>query len=87
MEKEKIVVDVRIKEQFEQGSVPQARSIPLEDLNNRLDELDRNAAITVVCNRGGQRSQNAVRLLKENGYSDAEVLEGGVDRWKAEHQK
>lgn len=86
MSKQHIKLDVRPVEQFEQESLPDAHSIPLEELESRLNELNKNDSITVYCNRGGQRSQEAVSLLKENGFSNTELLEGGIAQWKEEHQ-
>lgn len=86
MSKQEIILDVRKTEQFKKESIPEAYSIPLEELNSRLNELEQNSTITVICNHGGQRSQKAAELLKKNGYKNTEVLEGGIEKWKEEHQ-
>ncbi|WP_077622458.1 rhodanese-like domain-containing protein [Sediminibacillus massiliensis] len=85
MSEKNVIVDVRNKEQYEQGSIPGALSIPVEELDGRLEELDKDSHVTVVCNRGGQRSQRALELLKEKGYQKADILEGGMVKWKEEN--
>lgn len=85
MHNQPIIIDVRDKEQFEQENIPGSRSMPLEELEQRSNELDKKEQIRVVCNRGGQRSQKALQLLKEKGFENAELVEGGLARWKEEN--
>ena len=44
-----VFVDVRDESDFKSGHIPGARSIPLNDLTDREDELDRNAWIITYC--------------------------------------
>ena len=53
--------------------------IPLKDLPNRLDELDKNKEIVVYCRSGG-RSQQACLFLKEQGFKVINLV-GGVLAW------
>ncbi|MEZ4846616.1 MAG: rhodanese-like domain-containing protein [Bdellovibrionota bacterium] len=53
--------------------------IPLKDLPNRLDELDKNREIVVYCRSGG-RSQQACLFLKEQGFKVINLV-GGVLAW------
>ncbi len=74
-----IVLDVRsyseiaISPIVNQGAV---KHIPLNELRERLDELDRDAPIHVSC-AVGARANNAVRLLNHRGF-DASLLPGGT---------
>ncbi len=54
--------------------------IPLNDLPNRLDELDRNREIVVHC-RSGVRSAQAAEFLMANGFSMVKNLAGGILAW------
>lgn len=64
-----IVVDVRSSEEFKQGSRPGSLNIPLNDINARLHELDRNKTI-ILCCASGSRSGFALAILKQNGFSN-----------------
>jgi rhodanese-related sulfurtransferase len=75
-----ILLDVRTKEEFSQGSVPQANNLPLDELRNRLGELDKDATIYPFC-RVGQRSYMATRVLKQHGFN-AKNLSGGFLTYK-----
>jgi len=53
------------------------KTIPLKELTNRLDELDRNKEIHIICKRG-VRSYQAARILKSAGFERIKILGGGV---------
>jgi adenylyltransferase/sulfurtransferase len=74
------LIDVREPHEYEIARIPGARLIPLGQLPNRLDELDRNADIVAHCKSGG-RSQKAVDLLKQNGFQHVRNLTGGILAW------
>ena len=57
--------------------------IPLSELSQRLDELDRDTSIVVYCKSGG-RSAKARDLLQEFGFPTVSSLAGGVLRWADE---
>ncbi len=54
--------------------------IPLAQLEDRLDELDRDAHVVVHC-RAGNRGAKAVATLRDAGFSDAWNLNGGLMAW------
>jgi len=79
-----LVLDVRTVEDFdgEQGHIPAATNIPLEELTNRLPELAEHVSrsIAIVC-RTDRRSAKAAQILARNGFSDAHVVRGGMTLW------
>jgi NADPH-dependent 2,4-dienoyl-CoA reductase/sulfur reductase-like enzyme/rhodanese-related sulfurtransferase len=74
-----VLLDVRDREEFEQGHVDGATNIPLADLRHRLGELPRFKAIRVYCGVG-QRAYNAARLLKNKGFR-VENVSGGYETY------
>jgi rhodanese-related sulfurtransferase/DNA-binding transcriptional ArsR family regulator len=78
-----ILIDVRPREEYVAGHLPDARSIPLGELRERLHELPRGTEIVAYC-RGPycMLSVEAVRLLSRRGRR-ARRLEDGVSEWRA----
>jgi metal-sulfur cluster biosynthetic enzyme/rhodanese-related sulfurtransferase len=76
-----VVLDVRTPAEFAEGHIPDARLVPLDQLERRLDELPpHDAALLVTCAAGG-RSAAACRLLAERGWTRLANLAGGMLRW------
>src|ERR1700680_1428873 len=77
-----ILLDVRPAEEYEASHLPQARSIPLTELEARLAELPVNKEIVAYC-RGPYCvfADEAVALLQAHGYH-ARRLEEGVADWR-----
>lgn len=71
------LVDVREPWEFEADSLPEAINLPLGDLSNRIDELDRSRRVVLLCRSGG-RSANAAELLTGCGFADVVNLTGGM---------
>jgi rhodanese-related sulfurtransferase/uncharacterized UPF0146 family protein len=71
-------VDVRTREEFTRGTLPGAINIPVDELRDRLGELD-GGEIVVNC-QVGQRGHVATRMLTELGYR-AVNLDGGYRTW------
>ncbi len=76
------LLDVRTQQEFNQdGRIPQAKLIPVQELGNRLSELPKDQPIACIC-RSGNRSTTACTLLAEQGFNAINV-EGGMNDWKA----
>ena len=69
------VLDVRTDEEYKMESYENSIHIPLDDLRNRLDELDKSKKYLVYC-RTGLRSYIACRILIQNGF-DVQNITGG----------
>ncbi|MDO8350656.1 MAG: metalloregulator ArsR/SmtB family transcription factor [Gallionella sp.] len=76
-----VVLDVRPSEEYLNAHLPFARSIPLEELRQRLAELPKDRSIVAYC-RGPYclLAADAVALLKQEGYA-AIHLRDGVAEW------
>ncbi|MGN7470968.1 rhodanese-like domain-containing protein [Brevibacillus sp. SAFN-007a] len=83
--KEKLqVIDVREVEEWNEGHIKEAKLIPLGFLPHRLDELDKEVPIVMVC-RSGARSHRATEYLSELGF-DAANMVGGMLAWPGEKE-
>jgi NADPH-dependent 2,4-dienoyl-CoA reductase/sulfur reductase-like enzyme/rhodanese-related sulfurtransferase len=71
-----LVLDVRNLNEYETSHLKGAQNIPVDELRYRLDEVPRGRPIVVHC-RIGFRAHLALRILKENGWTDVRNLTGG----------
>lgn len=76
------VIDVRPPQEYEAGHVPGAINIPLNELEQHLEELDPNLEVVAYC-RGPHclLAFDAVAKLREKGMK-ARRLEDGYPEWK-----
>lgn len=79
-----IVVDVRSLEEYNEGHIPNAISIPLETIENEAETKLKNKddLILVYC-RSGRRSREAALRLIEKGYTNV-IDFGGIQDWNGE---
>jgi rhodanese-related sulfurtransferase len=77
-----VLIDARPDVEYQAGHLPQAISIPLDELDRRLDELPRNRTLVVYC-RGPLCviADDALAVLSEAGRKVAR-LEEGVAEWQ-----
>lgn len=80
---EVIVIDVRPQPEYDQAHLPFARSMPVQEIAQRLAELPRDKDIVAYC-RGPfcLFSEEAYQLLNANGYRVRKLLDG-VSEWQA----
>lgn len=78
------LLDVRNPYEVDIATIPgTSLLIPLDQLADRLGELDRTAEIVVYC-RSGARSGRAVEYLRYHGFANVINLAGGILRWSDE---
>lgn len=79
------ILDLRPREQFtgEDGHLLRARNVPLEELPDRLAELEwlRGVTFLVYCQGEGECSERAVRFFLAQGFEDVVLLDGGIEAW------
>ncbi|KMY48694.1 sulfurtransferase TusA family protein [Peribacillus loiseleuriae] len=78
-----VVLDVREAAEFAFNHIPNAISIPLGELENRLNELKKEDEIFVIC-RTGNRSDLAAQKLSENGFTNVINVVPGMSQWSGE---
>jgi rhodanese-related sulfurtransferase len=76
------VIDVREDWEYEAGHVPGAMLIPLGALKERVDEVSTDATVILVC-RSGNRSGQAYRYLRQQGFENVHNMTGGMIAWEA----
>jgi rhodanese-related sulfurtransferase len=77
------VLDVRPIEEYAAGHIPGARSIPITELAERLQEVPQDRDVVAYC-RGPYcvMAMEAVELLRRKGFT-AHRMESGVADWRA----
>lgn len=76
------LIDVREPVEHREERIAGAKSIPLDQLEKRSGEIDRNSRVVVMC-RGGKRGEEALKKLCTMGITDVCNLEGGILAWKS----
>jgi len=80
-----ILLDVRESAELKRdlGHLPSIVHIPIGSLSGRLTELNdyKNRKIVTVCRSGG-RAHTAARILVQAGFSDVNLLKGGMTAWR-----
>lgn len=76
------VIDVREDEEVAQGMIGNARHIPLGELPDELESLDKKKEYVMVCRSGG-RSMKAAQLMDEQGFNVSNMA-GGMLKWDGE---
>jgi rhodanese-related sulfurtransferase len=75
-----VLVDIRPADAFNAGHVPQARSVPLSELDKKAPALPKNKPIIVMCDIGRSAIGAATRL-RALGFTEVVTLEGGLKAW------
>ncbi len=81
-EENTIILDVRTKEEFLTGYIPNAINLPVEDITNttKLDNTNSDTLVLIYC-RSGRRAIEAGHKLVESGYKKVANF-GGILTWK-----
>jgi rhodanese-related sulfurtransferase len=74
------VIDVRTPVEFAEVHVPQARNVPLDELEPSSLQLPNDQPVYLLC-RSGQRAMKAAEKFAKNGFSQPVVIEGGTLAW------
>jgi adenylyltransferase/sulfurtransferase len=78
------VLDVRENHEYEVANLGQdVNLIPLGELPDHLDELDKSENFAVHC-KTGARSAKAVQILQDAGFENVYNVKGGITAWSEE---
>lgn len=73
------LIDVREKDEFIFDGIHNAKNIPLSELDQHLDEFDKESEYIIIC-RSGNRSDMACEYLTSKGIRTTNV-QGGMIEW------
>jgi hydroxyacylglutathione hydrolase len=76
------LIDVREKEERDDGYIPESRHIPYRRVRDFADELGGDGTIVTICQTGA-RASLAASILAAEGVAARPVLGGGVPDWEA----
>jgi|SRR5688572_8485156 len=75
-------LDLRSPTEFERGRLPRARSLPLADLPDRVDEVPRSGVVVLYCGCPRDQLVRAYQFLRGRRHTNVFVLEGDIDGWR-----
>ena len=75
-----VLIDVREPHEFEIARIEGARLMPLNQVPERVSELDSAREIVLHCHHG-VRSLRALEFLRQSGFRKLKSLRGGIDAW------
>lgn len=78
-----VVLDIRTKEKYANGHIVGALSIPTPEIEGSIKKLKKHMKkpVVVVCNTG-RSAKDVAKTLRENGFENVLVLNGGIAAWQ-----
>ncbi|WP_122135073.1 rhodanese-like domain-containing protein [Staphylococcus warneri] len=76
------IVDVRNNDETAMGIIPGAKTIPMNEIPDHLNEFDTNQTYYIIC-AAGARSARVVEYLEDSNIHAVNV-EGGINEWGTE---
>ncbi|MRG85745.1 sulfurtransferase TusA family protein [Salinibacillus xinjiangensis] len=80
------ILDVREPAEYAFGHIPGAKNIPLGELDDRMEEIEQDEELHVIC-RTGIRSDLAAQKLTEKGYKNVKNVVPGMTMWEGPTEK
>ncbi len=77
-----MILDIRAGKEWEEKHIQGSLNIPLNHLEERLDEVPTDCTVVVQC-AGGYRSATAASILKRHHLTNVMDLVGGLAAWEA----
>jgi len=82
-DKNLLLVDVRTEPEFVISSIPGSINIPLDELVEKVDMIDKNKEIVLICGLG-KRAYQAYTKLRSFGFTNLKILDGGLKAYPFE---
>jgi rhodanese-related sulfurtransferase len=74
------LIDVREEFEYETSNI-NGENIPLGNVLLETDKISKDKLVVVHC-RSGKRSEQAIKLLEDKGFTNLVNLKGGILAWK-----
>ena len=74
------IIDVRERDEYESGHIPNSTLIPMSEFVSRVEELDNNKTYYLICHSGARSSQ-VCRYAASQGKSVVNVM-GGMSAYR-----
>lgn len=74
-------VDLRSRDEYRQGHLPGAQSLPMDQLTARFQEVPRTDLVVLYCDCTRSEVERAYWFLRQRGYRNLSVLESGFAAW------
>ena len=74
------LLDCREPWEYQTASIERTVNIPMGEIPARVQELDPDEHIVVLCHHG-VRSMNVTAWLRQQGFEKVQSMAGGIDRW------
>lgn len=78
-----LLLDVRETFEYNYARIEGSVLIPLNQIPQRIAELDSEQPIVLICHHG-MRSQQAANFLDHHGFQNLANLVGGIDAWSCQ---
>jgi len=80
-----VVLDIRTPEEFQAGRIESATNVDYydSDFAAQLDTLDKDVPYVMYCN-SGNRSEGALGIMKDLGFTEVYEIDGGIVNWYQE---
>lgn len=76
-----LLLDVREPWEYQTAHIDGSKLMPMNEVPGKaFTELDEDAPIAVLCHHGS-RSLSVANWLRQQGFSKAQSVAGGIDRW------
>ncbi len=82
-EDEPVIIDVRLPRAFREFHMDGSVNIPLGSLRGRVHQVPRDRELVIV-SRTGLKSYEAYLILKNQGFAEVSILDGGLEGWPYE---
>ena len=82
-QKDAVIIDIRDQGEYAAGHILNARSIPFKVFADRKNDLEKLKSVPIIvsCDTG-QRAGPAAQKLREMGFAEVHVLQGGLNAWR-----
>lgn len=80
-----LILDVRNEDEFTEGHLKNSIQIPVDELKESLGDIEKfkDELVLVYC-KSGNRSADAMDILKENGFTNLVHMKDGISKWDGE---